>query len=126
MKRVHVLGGLLATLLAAAAVLHSKGYWDTWEDKRAEVVDTIKAKVNESVEGQSADHVKIGMEYAECLGNGAIDAVIAGECPLDSLKPAVPQIKDCAMENPAVAMNIMMVLMSCDQEAVDKLESLPQ
>lgn len=116
-KRVHVLGGLLAALLAAAGVLYSKGYWDKWEDKRAEVVSALKAEIAEQVAADPTLDAQIAEEYAECVGNGVVDAVVEAGCPLKGLDPALPQIKECAQQDQSADLMVMLTVLKCTLEA---------
>jgi predicted helicase len=86
-------------LVSSAAIwigiyLYSQNYFDTWQDKKAEIVKTLEDKLKETIPPSLAKDI------ASCLATKIVDAAQAEHCPLRVGYSAAELLTACLMTKP--------------------------
>ena len=97
----------LIGLIVYGFYLRSEGYFDTWQDKRAELAKHIE------------ENEQVSSTMAMCVATRAVDAAEAAKCPLKTDYTAIQLLEACMTIKPELSIEMLTIVFECYKKEGD-------
>ena len=108
---MHSWKALAATALVGLIIysfhLRSVGYFDTWQDKKAELAETF------------LKNEQVSKTIAMCVATKAVDAAEAAKCPLKIDYTAIQLLEACMTIKPELSIEMLTIVFECYKKEGD-------